>query len=67
MNEKLVVTQADRDLYVRLLGLPQENRLNRHSNKPIVQPLELLAAHRQAAIAAHSAFIREAAGREDKL
>lgn len=44
------VTQADRDLYTRLIGLHRENRLNREKNRPIVEGTQLIAAHRLATL-----------------
>lgn len=47
--DSVEVIQADIDLYIRLLGLADENRKNRAEGEPIADARQLIARHRIAA------------------
>ena len=56
-GEQPTITQQDRDLYKRLLGLTQENFYNRQNGKPVVDALELMAKHRTTSLAAQDGLV----------
>mgnify|MGYP000623761421 FL=1 len=46
------VTAGDRELHKALLCLPEKNLARHRKDEPVVDGLELIARHRQAAVAA---------------